>query len=85
MGHRMKTKPASMKVKKERQQPKTQTCGVCANPKWDANNRNYLGEPFCGRCKWSRFGRIVNGEGFVLKNMKACEHFVNADEIEAGV
>lgn len=64
-----------MRTKKEIEKPKNATCGECAHPKWDANNRDFQGKPFCGRCKFSTFGKIINGAGFVLDNMKACENF----------
>ena len=50
-------------------------CGECALPCWNKLNLDYKGDVFIGRCKWSTYGRVVNGTGIVYTDREACEHF----------
>lgn len=72
----MKKKPASMRVKKEVEQNTENTCGDCALPEWNDENRNYKGETFLGYCEFGRNGFCRSrNKGVTFKDKEACEHF----------
>ena len=50
-------------------------CGECSLPCWNKENRDYRGDAFIGRCRFSQFGKIIDGTGVVYTDNNACEHF----------
>lgn len=50
-------------------------CGECRFPCWNKENRNYKGDAFIGRCRWSQFGKIIDGTGVVYIDNNACVYF----------
>lgn len=77
MGYRMRTKPASMRVAKNKEIEKKEirTCCECALGEWNMENRNYKGEPFIGYCEHAKFGHSKDDRGVFLDNTPACTFF----------
>lgn len=64
-----------MKIKKEAGKIEINRCGACSLPEWDTENRDYKGQIFIGRCKYSQFGKIIKGTGVVYIDTCACTNF----------
>ena len=76
MGYRIKTKPASMRVKVEKTETKGHTCGECAKGEWNTDCFNYRGEPFQIYCEHSTYAYSPRRAcGTCFDNTPACECF----------
>lgn len=75
MGYRMKTKPASMRVKVEKTETKGRVCGECRCGCWNLENLNYQHEPFIIYCDHSTYAHTKAGVGMCLDNTPACGYF----------
>ena len=85
MGYRIKTKTASMRVRKEPEKVENRTCGQCSRGTWNAENRDYTGAPFMIYCEHGTQGYSKRVRSFVTyKDCSACEHYKQGQR-EGGV
>lgn len=76
MSYRMKKKPASMRVKKQKEEAVLRNCSECTRPEWNEENRNFKGEIFIGYCPFGRFGYNRGKKLFVTyASSNACSEF----------
>lgn len=72
----MKTKPASMRVVKEKPKKEAQTCGECGCGEWCTNSFDYRGEPFMIYCEHSKYAYSRRRKcGTCFSDTAACECF----------
>lgn len=76
MSYRMKTKPASMRVRKELEKVENRTCGECKRGEWNTDSFNYRGEPFQIYCEHSTYAYSKKRAcGTCFDDTPACECF----------
>lgn len=81
MGYRMKTKPASMRVAKEKPKTVERICGECRLGEWNADSFNYKGEPFMIYCEHSTYAYSKRRAcGTCFGNTRACTKFEEGEK-----